>query len=332
MAARRSGDASSATFWGYPRADGRVGVRNQLLVVPSVICANTVAQRVASLIPGAVAIPHPHGCAQVGDDVTLTERVLAGAAANPNIGAALFIGLGCETCQASGVADLARQLAPATPIEAFFIQEAGGSIKAIARGVEAGKRLLAGIAAQQRREVPLAALTLAAERGETEPLAERAADPLLDAVAERIVAAGGTVLCSPAAGQRQAIPDGVLALAERPKRQGRYVVDAPAPDAVSLTAMAVAGAQVCLFATGDGSPLGSALYPVIKVCGNATAIAHMEDSIDFVVNGLVNGPASGDRLADDLFGLLLDVCNGQLTNAEIIGHQEFAIHRIGPTV
>src|SRR5919197_6371174 len=116
------------SFWGYRRPDETVGIRNHLLVVPSVICANTVAQRVASLIPGAVAVPHPHGCAQVGDDVLLTERVLAGTAANPNVGAALVIGLGCETCQSGDVADLVRKLAPGKPVESFSIQEAGGSI------------------------------------------------------------------------------------------------------------------------------------------------------------------------------------------------------------
>src|SRR3712207_7941510 len=115
------------TFLGYRRADGTVGIRNHLLVVPSVVCANTVAQRVAALIPGAVAIPHPHGCAQVGDDVVLTERVLAGAAANPNVGAALVIGLGCETCQSGSVAEMARALAPSKAIESFSIQDAGGS-------------------------------------------------------------------------------------------------------------------------------------------------------------------------------------------------------------
>src|SRR5688572_18147219 len=134
------------TFLGYRRADGTVGVRNHLVVIPSVICANTVAERVAALIPGAVAIPHPHGCAQVGDDVVLTEQVLAGAAANPNVGAALIIGLGCETCQATDVAEIARALAPGRPMHSFYIQDAGGSIKAIAQGVEAGKQLLGQIA------------------------------------------------------------------------------------------------------------------------------------------------------------------------------------------
>src|SRR3712207_1646275 len=107
--------ASPDTFLGYRRADGAAGIRNYLLVVPSVVCANTVAQRVANLIPGAVSIPHPHGCAQVGDDVIMTEKVLAGAAANPNVGAALVIGLGCETCQSAQVAEVARALAPGKP-------------------------------------------------------------------------------------------------------------------------------------------------------------------------------------------------------------------------
>jgi altronate dehydratase large subunit len=326
--------AAVGSFWGYPRSDGSVGVRNHLLVVPSVICANTVAQRVASLIPGAVAIPHPHGCAQVGDDVVLTERVLAGAAASPNVGAALFIGLGCETCQASGVADRARALAPGKPIESFFIQEAGGSIQAIARGVEAGKRLLAEIASQQRRETPLAALTLAIETAEPDETTERIAAPLVEAVAQRVLAGGGTVLTSPASAGRPADAPGetVLAVADRPAGPGRFAVDAPAQDAVSITAKAVAGAQVCLFATGGGSPLGSALYPVLKVSANAATIAQMEDNVDFAATSLVNGPPRPVHLAADLFRLLMDVCNGQLTNAEMIGHQEFAIHRIGPTV
>jgi altronate dehydratase len=321
------------TFLGYRRTDGSAGIRNHLLVVPSVICANTVAQRVASLIPGAVAVPHPHGCAQVGDDVTLTEKVLAGAAANPNVGAALVIGLGCETCQSTDVAELTRALAPGKPVESYSIQDAGGSIKAISRGVEAGKRLMAGIAAQRRVEVPVSELTLAAGCGEVDQTTERAANPALDAVAQLLVDAGGTVVSSPPLPPLAGTgAPARLAFAERPQGRGRFLMDAPAQDAVALTAKAVAGAQVCLFATGGGSPLGNAILPVIKVCANAATIAKMEDNVDFSAVSLAEGSEDKADLAGRLFRMLLDVCNGQLTNAEIIGHQEFAIHRVGPTV
>lgn len=323
---------SPHTFLGYRRADGSVGVRNHLLVVPSVVCANTVAQRVAAVIPGAVAVPHPHGCAQVGDDVTLTERVLAGAAASPNVGAALVIGLGCETCQSGDVADMARALAPGKAVESFSIQGAGGSIKAVARGVELGKQLMAGIAAQQRVPASVSELVLAADCGQADETTTHAANPTLAAVADLIVDAGGTVVFSAEVANGRQPPAERLGFAERPRAPGRYVMEAPARDAVALTAKAVAGAQACLFATGAGSPLGNALFPVVKVSGNAAAIRDLEDSVDFSAVPVVERATSPEEIAPHLYRLLLDVCSGQLTNAEIIGHQEFAIHRVGPTV
>ena len=326
--------AQADTFLGYRRADGTVGIRNHLLVVPSVVCANTVAQRVANLIPGAVSIPHPHGCAQVGDDVILTEKVLAGAAANPNVGAALVIGLGCETCQSGSVADLAQAMAPGKPIESFSIQDAGGSIKAISRGVEAGKRLLGQIMAQQREPLPLSELVLARDRGHGDETTARAADPVALRVAERMLAAGATVIEPDflADGSGTPAQGDVLSFADRPMGKGRYVMRTPEVDNVSVSAMAAGGSQLCLFTTGAGSPLGNAVCPVIKVCGNPETNQRMGDNIDFSSAELLEGKVSADELSERLFQMMLDVCGGQMTNAEMIGHQEFAIHRIGPTV
>ena len=319
------------SFLGFRRSDGGVGTRNHLLVVPSVVCANTVAQRVATLIPGAVSVPHPHGCAQVGDDVVLTEKVLAGAAANPNVGAALVIGLGCETCQSGEVAELARALAPGKPVEAFSIQEAGGSIKAIARGVEAGKRLLNQIAAQRREPLPVSELVLARDRGHDDAGTAADSDPVAQAVEQLLLAAGGTVLV-PEFLVRADEREGALSFAERPTRKGRHVMRTPDVDNVSVSAMAAGGSQVCLFSTGKGTPLGNAVCPVIKVCGDPDTTSRMADNIDFSSTALSHGSASAEELGEQLFRLLIDVSSGQLTNAEIIGHQEFAIHRVGPTV
>ncbi|HET7768546.1 MAG TPA: UxaA family hydrolase [Chloroflexota bacterium] len=319
------------TFLGYRRADGGVGTRNHLLVVPSVVCANTVAQRVASLIPGAVSVPHPHGCAQVGDDVVLTEKVLAGAAANPNVGAALVIGLGCETCQSGEVAELARALAPGKPVESFSIQEAGGSIKAISRGVEEGKRLLAQIAAQRREPVPTSELVLARDRGHEDSPSLAVADPVAQIVEQLVLSAGGTVLIPEFLAPLTARPN-ALSFAERPTGKGRHVMRTPDVDNVSVSAMAAGGSQVCVFTTGKGSPLGNAVCPVIKVCADPETNERMSDNIDFSAAGVADGSASADELGGKLFRLLLDVSSGQLTSAEIIGHQEFAIHRVGPTV
>jgi altronate dehydratase large subunit len=106
-------------------------------------------------------------------------------------------------------------------------------------------------------------------------------------------------------------------------------MDTPGHDAVSVSAKASAGAHLCIFTTGRGTALGNAVYPVIKVCANPSTVAMMEDNIDFSAAGIVEGTTTKEELGPQLFRLMVDVCNGRLTNAEMIGHQEFAIHRIG---
>ena len=130
------------TFRGYRRPDGTIGVRNHVVIVPTNAYAGTVAARIARLVPGTVALIHPHGDAQLEEDMRLTEWTLAGAAANPNVGAALIIGRGGERDDAGRLRDLARQRSPGKRLEAFAIQDKGGSIKAIQYGCEVAKRLL----------------------------------------------------------------------------------------------------------------------------------------------------------------------------------------------
>src|SRR5262249_61422916 len=78
---------------GYPGPDGRVGITKQLLIVPAAAAADTVARRVAALIPGAVALPLLDDGTEGPESRALTERILAGAAASPNVGAAVVVGV-----------------------------------------------------------------------------------------------------------------------------------------------------------------------------------------------------------------------------------------------
>ncbi len=383
---------ADGTFPGFRRADGGVGVRNLLAVIPSVICANVVAERVAAQVPGAVAIPHPHGCAQVGDDVLLTELILAGAGANPNVGAVLVIGLGCETCQSGDVASQVRRLAPGKVVESFSIQEAGGSVKSIGRGVAVARDLLATISGATRVPVRLEELVVATQCGETDLSTDDVANPAIGVVADDVVRAGGTVIlgetpewmgiasdlaarardtatgdrigavvaryrrAAAAIGAMVIGPEGdpdvidgrttararslgcvakggtapigeVLDFAQRPTRRGLALMDTPAHDVVSVTAMAAGGAQVCLFSTGRGTPVGSALMPVIKVTANARTAARMADNVDVALGG-TDRNADASAIREALAATIL----GDETVAELIGHQDFAIHRVAPTV
>ena len=97
-------------FWGYRRPDGRVGVRNHVLVVPTVICSSVVAERVAAAIaPVGAALPHTAGCGQLGPDMRVTHETLAAYCGHPNVGAVLVVALGCEQVIAQHLADAARR-------------------------------------------------------------------------------------------------------------------------------------------------------------------------------------------------------------------------------
>src|SRR5215472_13199670 len=120
--------------WAHPSG---TGIRRHFLVIPSVICAAQAAMTIAEGAPGAVAIEHQHGCSQLGGDARLTEHVLTGLGAHPNVAGALVVSLGCETVQGAGLhrAIVAR----GQRAEFVGIQQAGGTGAA----VEAGRQALA---------------------------------------------------------------------------------------------------------------------------------------------------------------------------------------------
>ena len=103
----------AATFMGYPRKDGRVGVRNELWILPTVGCVNDIARQLEraaqELVGGGVecvcAFPHPYGCSQMGDDQENTRTILADLATHPNVGGVLVLGLGCENSSAAIIAE-----------------------------------------------------------------------------------------------------------------------------------------------------------------------------------------------------------------------------------
>ncbi len=114
---------------------GRAGCRSHLLVLPSVVCATRVAAAIAEAL-GGVTITHQHGCSQVGDDGVRTRDAFEQIACNPNVAAALVVGLGCETVQGAA---LAARIAERGQLVAFNgIQEQGGSAACVASGVIAG--------------------------------------------------------------------------------------------------------------------------------------------------------------------------------------------------
>ena len=178
------------TFMGYMRAEGGVGTRNLVAVIPGVFCANHVARRIADAVRGAVALPHPTGCGCPGPDQTMAAHLLRRMARHPNYGAVLFVGLGCErvTCE-----DLMHALSDLQkPVDFIKIQDAGGSAQACALGIRMAGDMARQLSLQQRQPAGLEHLTLGLKCGGTDAASGIAANPALGAASDMLLAGGGT--------------------------------------------------------------------------------------------------------------------------------------------
>jgi altronate dehydratase large subunit len=180
------------TFHGYRREDGSIGVRNHVAVIPTVVCANSVAERLDREAIELALLTHQHGCAQVGDDLQLTRRVLAGMARSPNVGAALLVSLGCETNVAESLAE--EIASTGRPVELFRIQEYGGVSATVDAVRVAAERLTAELALQEREQIPISELIVGLECGGSDAWSGVTANPALGRAADMLVEAGATVV------------------------------------------------------------------------------------------------------------------------------------------
>lgn len=136
-------------FNGYYRQDGRVGIRNYLAVMSTVMCANEVTEMICSQVKGAVPIIHGQGCCQMPPDLRTVAATLAGLGKNPNVGAVILVSLGCEGVDPHAVA--AEIQAGGKPVATLVIHDLGGIAKTVAEGTRIGLGLLETLGQQERR-------------------------------------------------------------------------------------------------------------------------------------------------------------------------------------
>ena len=382
------------TFYGYRRPDGRVGVRNRVLILPASVCASDTARIIAQQVEGAISFNNQQGCSQVGPDQQFTMDVMAGYAANPNIYGTVVVSLGCENCQMDLVIAAIRERTN-KPMEQVIIQEAGGTLKAVEVAVRYAKQMVAEAALLQKEEFPLSELIVGTECGGSDPTSGLAANPAIGAMSDLVVKAGGTSILSetsefigaehilarraankevhdriyeittrfenhfhavgedvragnPSPGNKAG---GITTLEEKSlgcihkgghstinavydyakqvkSKQGLVIMDTPGNDPASVAAMVAGGAQVVVFSSGRGSPVGHPIAPVVKVTGNKITFANMEDNIDFCAAPLIYGEKTVEQLGTDLLNMVVETACGKQTKAEALGFVETAIARI----
>jgi altronate dehydratase large subunit len=177
---------------GYERKNGKFGVRNHVLVLPTVSCVNGVVGRISREVPEAVCAPHPCGCGRGGSrDTQILFRTIAGMVHHPNVGGVVLIGLGCERSNTRALAPFVEKAGK--PIEIFNVQDCG-SLQTAKKGAEAARRMLGEISAQKRVPLRWDKLLVAMECGGSDAMSGVTANVALGAVSDWVVGKQGSVI------------------------------------------------------------------------------------------------------------------------------------------
>jgi (2R)-sulfolactate sulfo-lyase subunit beta len=180
---------ANAALTGYRRADGRVGIRNHVVVLAVDDLSNAAVEGIARLVPGLLPIPHAYGRLQFGEDLELTFRTLIGTGANPNVAAALVVGI--EPAWTDRVADGIEKTGK--PVVRLSI-ERHGDLDTIAEGARLGAKLLQDASELHRVPVERHEVMMSIKCGESDTTSGLGACPTTSEAVDRTVAANGTVL------------------------------------------------------------------------------------------------------------------------------------------
>ena len=180
------------TFIGYPRPDGKYGARNLVAVIPSVVCANDVAQAVCRQVQGTIGYFHHQGCCQLPLDLGRVTDVLSNLGQSPNVGAVLIVSLGCEGTDHRRIYEEIK--ATGKPVEIIHIQELGGTSRAIRAGIDAAQRLVQEISGIQRVPVDISNLVMSIKCGGSDTTSGMASNCVIGYVADKLVDLGATVI------------------------------------------------------------------------------------------------------------------------------------------
>lgn len=379
----------------YDRGNGKVGIRNELWIIPSVGCVNRIAMKLEAwaeealgIEDGVHAFTHPHGCSQMGSDHENTRRILADLVHHPNAGGVLVLGLGCENNTMDSFKELVGEV-DSNRVKFLVCQECDDEISC-------AKELLRQIACamrdDKRTELPMSRLVVGFKCGGSDGLSGITGNPLVGRFCNALTAMGGTAILTevpemfgaeqmlmnrcvsedvynqtvklindfkdyfvshdqvvyenPSPGNKaggistledkslgcvqkggRAPVEAVLGYGDRVTKSGLNLLLGPGNDIVSTTAMSASGANMVLFTTGRGTPLGGPV-PTVKVATNSPLAQKKANWIDFNAGQILERDA--DEVTSDFIELLVKIANGEKhTRNEINGYREIALFKDG---
>ena len=187
-----------AYFNGYKRPNGKVGVRNELWIIPTVGCVNSIASAMANKaqylkkgsIEEVVAFPHPYGCSQMGDDQENTRQILADLINHPNAGGVLVLGLGCEN---SNIDEIKKHMSECDEKRVKFLvcQESDDEM---ADGLKLLEELAEYAGTFQREKCDASSLIIGMKCGGSDGLSGITANPTVGAFSDILISKGGTTI------------------------------------------------------------------------------------------------------------------------------------------
>jgi len=182
-------DLSKATFRGYRRENGRVGVRNHVIVLPVDDLSNAASQAVEHNVKGVMALPHPYGRLQFGADLELHFRTLIGTGSNPNVAAVVVIGIEDQWAKkvADGIAETGKPVA-------FFGIEQHGDHDTIMRASKKAREFVQWASELERVQCPLKDLWVSTKCGESDTTSGCGANPTVGNAFDKLYPHGVTMV------------------------------------------------------------------------------------------------------------------------------------------
>ncbi len=182
-------------FKGYRRTDGKVGIRNYILILPCSLCSSETARFIANQVLNAIYIPNQGGCALTKKDLEITLEILSGLAANPNVYGTVVVGNSCEAVQTNILVERIKAKTN-KPLESVVIRDAGGTIKAVEIATQYAAKMARDAAKLYKEDTEITKLILGTECGGSDPTSGLAANPVIGNLSDRLVSLGATSILS----------------------------------------------------------------------------------------------------------------------------------------